>query len=277
MSDKKVSESKPSLFATAAACLAECNADVKAKMSRTAAGQWRSGELSLSDNTPPLPIGEPGRPPRPALVPPRELHRRKLTTVEGRVALIHAVAHIEFNAINLAWDAVYRFRGMPPEFYADWVRVADEEAFHFGLLRDRLRQLGCEYGDLPAHNGLWEMAQQTAHDVLVRMALVPRVLEARGLDVTPGMMERLCAAGDHETVALLEIILRDEIGHVAIGSRWFRSLCEQRHQQPESTFRELVTQYLRGKIKGPFHRAARLQAGFSESELTTLASFDDDH
>lgn len=272
-----MSASKLSLFATAAACLAECNADAKAEMSRAAAGQWRSGELSLSDNTPPLPIGEPGRPPRPALVPPRELPRRKLTTVEGRVALIHAVAHIEFNAINLAWDAVYRFRGMPPEFYADWVRVADEEAFHFGLLRDRLRQLGYEYGDLPAHNGLWEMAQQTAHDVLVRMALVPRVLEARGLDVTPGMMERLCAAGDQETVALLEIILRDEIGHVAIGSRWFRSLCEQRHKQPESTFRELVTQYLRGKIKGPFHRPARLQAGFSESELTTLASFDDGH
>jgi len=207
---------------------------------------------------------------QPLLVPPRELPKRGFTTLAGRAALIHAVAHIEFNAINLAWDAVYRFRDMPQAYYDDWVRVADEEAYHFSLLRTRLVELGYDYGDFSAHNGLWEMARDTAHDVLVRMALVPRVLEARGLDVTPGMMARLRAAGDEETVALLEIILRDEIGHVEIGSRWFRWLCEQRGLVAESVFRELIQRYMKGQIKGPFHRDARLQAGFSESELAAL-------
>ncbi|MEJ2654165.1 MAG: ferritin-like domain-containing protein [Acidihalobacter sp.] len=147
--------------------------------------------------------------------------RRGLGTREGRAALVHAVAHIEFNAINLALDAVYRFRSLPRAYYDDWLRVADEEARHFMLLADRLTDFGMRYGDLPAHNGLWEMAVKTADDWLLRMALVPRVLEARGLDVTPGMIERLRQAGDMETVAALEVILREEVGHVAIGSRWF--------------------------------------------------------
>jgi len=259
-----------SLFAKAAACIAECDAAEKAQRSRAAAAHWRAGELSLRSDDAPLPIGEPGRPPRPLLVSPRELPRRGFNTVEGRAALIHAVAHIEFNAINLAWDAAYRFRDMPPRYYDDWVRVADEEAYHFTLLRERLRGLGYDYGDFAAHNGLWEMARDTAHDVLVRMALVPRVLEARGLDVTPGMMARLRTAGDKETVALLEIILRDEIGHVEIGTRWFRFLCEQRGLAAEPTFRELIARYLKGQIKGPFHRDARLRAGFSETELKAL-------
>jgi uncharacterized ferritin-like protein (DUF455 family) len=259
-----------SLFDSAAACIAECDAAEKTRISRAIAAQWRTGELSLQHDAAPLPIGAPGRPPQPLLVSPRKLPRRGFNTAEGRAALIHAVAHIEFNAINLAWDAVYRFRGMPPRYYDDWVRVADEEAYHFTLLRERLRGLGYDYGDFTAHNGLWEMAQDTAHDVLVRMALVPRVLEARGLDVTPGMMARLSGAGDEETVALLEIILRDEIGHVEIGTRWFRFLCEQRGLVPEAIFRELIARYLKGRLKGPFHRDARLQAGFSESELEAL-------
>jgi uncharacterized ferritin-like protein (DUF455 family) len=258
------------LFASAAACIAACDAAEKARISREAAARWRAGGLSLRNDDAPLPIGEPGRPPRPLLVSPRELPRRGFNTHEGRGALIHAVAHIEFNAINLAWDAVYRFRDMPRRYYDDWVRVADEEAYHFSLLRDRLRGLGYDYGDFAAHNGLWEMARDTAHDVLVRMALVPRVLEARGLDVTPGMMARLRTAGDEETIALLEIILRDEIGHVAIGTHWFRFLCEQRGLAAERTFHELISQYLKGRIKGPFHRAARLRAGFSETELEAL-------
>jgi uncharacterized ferritin-like protein (DUF455 family) len=259
-----------SLFAGAAACIAECDAMEKARLSRVIAAQWRAAGLALQHDAAPLPIGEPGRPPRPLLVSPRELPRRGFNTLEGRAALIHAVTHIEFNAINLAWDAVYRFRDMPPRYYDDWVRVADEEAYHFTLLRERLRSLGHDYGDFAAHNGLWEMARDTAHDPLVRMALVPRVMEARGLDVTPGMIARLRAAGDDETVALLEIILRDEIGHVEIGSRWFRFLCEQRDLVPEATFHKLIQRYLKGRIKGPFHRDARLQAGFSESELESL-------
>ena len=260
----------PSLFEAATCCLAERDAADKARFSREAAAQWRAGKLSLENPDAPLPIGEPGRPSRPSLVSPRELPKRGFNTTVGRAALVHAVAHIEFNAVNLAWDAVYRFRDLPPRFYDDWVRVADEEAYHFSLLRERLQTLGYDYGDFAAHNGLWEMARDTAHDVLVRMALVPRVLEARGLDVTPGMMTRLRAAGDEETVSLLEIILRDEIGHVEIGSRWFRFLCEQRGLMPEPTFCGLIERYMKGQIKGPFHRDARLQAGFSEEELAAL-------
>lgn len=258
------------LFEMAGGCIAECDPAEKLRLTQETAAAWRAGALSLENCAAPVPIGEPGRPPRPELVSLRDLPKRGFHTLEGRAALIHAVAHIEFNAINLAWDAVYRFRDMPSAYYGDWVRVADEEAYHFSLLRERLQGLGYDYGDFNAHNGLWEMAQDTAHDVLVRMALVPRVLEARGLDVTPGIMERLRTAGDEETVALLEIILRDEIGHVEIGTRWFRWLCERRGLAPEPLFGELIERYLRGRIRGPFHRDARLQAGFSESELAAL-------
>lgn len=269
-----MSEAETNLFDIAAACLAECDAEAKAARTRAAADLWRSGRLSPSSRELPLPIGAPGRPPRPPLVSPRDLPRRGFHSVDGRAALIHAVAHIEFNAINLAWDAVYRFRDLPRDYYDDWVRVADEEAYHYTLLRERLRRLGYDYGDFPAHNGLWEMAEETAHDVLVRMALVPRVLEARGLDVTPTMMERLRAAGDEETVSVLEIILRDEIGHVAIGTRWFRHCCAERELDPQATFQALIRRHLKGRIKGPFHHAARKQAGFSEEEMVLLAGLD---
>ena len=184
--------------------------------------------------------------------------------------MIHAIAHIEFNAINLAWDAVYRFRRLPGQFYDDWVRVADEEAYHFQLVRGHLATLGYDYGDFDAHDGLWEMARKTAHDPMVRMALVPRVLEARGLDVTPGIMARLARHGDHAAVAVLEIILREEVGHVEIGSRWFRYLCDHRGLHPQETFRHLFDRYMTGRRKGPLHRQARLRAGFSEEELDYL-------
>mgnify|MGYP006289654937 CR=1 FL=1 len=215
-------------------------------------------------------VPDVGRPERPALVHPAELPRRGLGTVEGRVALIHAVAHIEFNAINLGLDAPLRFPGMPDAFYREWLSVAVDEARHFRLLADRLAQLGAAYGDLPAHNGLWDMAEKTAGDVLVRMALVPRVLEARGLDVTPGMIDKLRAVGDAETVACLEVILDEEVRHVAIGSRWFRFCCEQRGLEPESTFRHLLEEYFGGPLRGPFNHRARREAGFSAPELEAL-------
>ena len=265
------------LFKTAQQCLRLSDPDEKVKLSRKTAQQWRTGELSLISEGEIDVIAEPGHPEKPHLVAPRQLHRRGLHTPEGHGALIHSIAHIEFNAINLAWDAVTRFRGMPEQYYDDWVRVADEEAYHFQLVRDHLNTLGFEYGDFDAHNGLWEMAVKTAHDPLIRMALVPRVLEARGLDVTPGIMKKLRDSGDHAAVDVLEIILRDEIGHVEIGSRWFRYLCEQRKMEPESTFRCLLEEYMEGgsdgkpKIgKGPLHRSARLAAGFTEEELNYL-------
>jgi len=217
-------------------------------------------------------IGEPGRPRQPRLVAPKNLHRRSLHSPEGHAALIHALVHIEFNAINLALDAAYRFRDMPDAYYDDWLQVADEEAYHFQLMREHLQSLGYDYGDFDAHNGLWEMAQKTAHDPLVRMALVPRVLEARGLDVTPGIMKKLADHGDHGAVAVLEIIFRDEIGHVEIGTRWFRYLCEQRNMEPDATFCSLFEQHMgtsAGKKSG-LHRSAREAAGFSENELNYL-------
>lgn len=220
----------------------------------------------------PRPIAAPGRPPRPRLVPPRELARRRLGSAEGRAALLHAVAHIEFNAIHLALDAAYRFPGLPEAYYGDWLRVADDEARHFTLVGARLAELGFGYGDFPAHNGLWEMAEETAHDVMVRMALVPRVLEARGLDVTPGMMDRLRRAGDGRSAELLARILREEIPHVAVGSRWYRYFCGLRGLPPEATFRELVRHYMRGRLKGPFNVDARQAAGFSDAELAALAA-----
>jgi len=262
--------SMESVFDAAARCLAASEVEDKLRLTQEAAQAWRDGTLSLASNSDPEPIGEPGHPSKPELVTPADVPRRGLGTPEGRAALLHAVTHIEFNAINLAWDAVYRFRDHPAQYYADWVRVADEEAYHFGLLQQRLNDLGYEYGDFPAHNGLWEMAKRTDFDPMVRMALVPRVLEARGLDVTPGIMKRLTNAGDLESVAALEIILRDEIGHVEIGSRWFKHHCDDRGLDMASTFRELIGQYFSGALRGPFHYEARKQAGFTEEELREL-------
>jgi uncharacterized ferritin-like protein (DUF455 family) len=212
-----------------------------------------------------LPL-QPGRPARPLLVRPREVASRGLGTLTGRAALCHAVAHIEFNAINLALDAGLRFAGLPAAYYADWLGVAQDEARHFQLLRQRLNDLGFDYGDFPAHNGLWEAAEKTAHDVLVRMACVPRVLEARGLDVTPGMIHRLREVGDKDTIAVLELILSEEVRHVEIGTRWFRYCCEQRGFEPVSTFRRLLNE--QGMVlRPPFNHAARRAAGFVAAEL----------
>ncbi|GAB3099151.1 ferritin-like domain-containing protein [Cupriavidus yeoncheonensis] len=213
----------------------------------------------------------PGRPPRPELVPPQQVERRRsLHTDAGRAALIHALCHIEFNAINLALDAVWRFAGMPADYYRDWLRVADEEAFHFTLLADHLGTLGFGYGDFPAHNSLWEMCDRTAGDVLARMALVPRTLEARGLDASPPVRAKLAGAGDHAAAAIIDIILRDEVGHVAIGNHWYRWLCAQRGLDPVSTYAALAHQHRAPKLRGPFNLDARRAAGFDEDELAWL-------
>lgn len=219
----------------------------------------------------PQSVPAPGRPERPRLIHPARLRKRGLGKPEGRAALIHAIAHIEFNAINLGLDAAYRFRGMPPEFYADWLRVAADEARHFELLCGRLAEYGHVYGDFDAHNGLWEMALKTAHDVMIRMALVPRVLEARGLDVTPGMIARLRQAGDHDSAAIFEVILDEEVPHVAIGSHWFRVCAGARGLEPDATFKQLLGEYMNGGPPGPYNIPARRAARFSEAELRWLA------
>jgi len=260
-----------SLFDAARSCLDAASPDDKLACTFAVATAFANGELAIPDTaSAPDPICMPGRPVMPRLVHPRELSRRGLGTPVGRAAFIHAIAHIEFNAIDLAWDAVYRFRGLPDAYYADWVSVASDEARHFSLLRARLREFGYDYGDFDAHNGLWEMAEQTAHDGLARMALVPRVLEARGLDVTPAMIVKLRALGDDATADILATILDEETAHVAAGSRWFLWHCEQQRCDPLETFASLLVQYARGALRGPFNAEARLAAGFTQLELDQL-------
>jgi uncharacterized ferritin-like protein (DUF455 family) len=210
----------------------------------------------------PAPGGLPGRPGRPRLVPPEQVPRRSPFTPEGRAALLHAIAHIEFNAINLALDAVWRFAGMPDAYYQDWLQVAGEEALHFTLQHD--------YGDFDAHDGLWSMTDKTRDDIVARMALVPRTLEARGLDATPPIQAKLARAGDARAVQILDIILRDEIGHVAIGNRWYAWLCAREGLDPVRHYQSLVERYAAPRLKPPFNRTARLAAGFSEAELAYL-------
>jgi len=216
----------------------------------------------------------PGRPPRPRLVPAQTLPRRSPFTTAGRAALLHAVAHIEFNAINLALDAVWRFPGMPPAFYADWQRVAGEESLHFTLLAEHLHSLGHEYGDFDAHDGLWAMVEKTAGDIVARMALVPRTLEARGLDATPPMQARLAKAGDSRAVEILDVILRDEVGHVAIGNRWYRWLCNRDGLDPVAHYALLAARHGAPRLRPPFNHDARRAAGFSDAEIAALTNQD---
>jgi len=263
---------KKNLFDEVRKCLLVADVDEKLSLTRATAAAWLSGDLDLGDFGEPVPVAAPGRPERPELVRPNKVPRRGFGTDAGRAVMMHAIAHIEFNAVNLALDAVQQFADMPEAYYADWLRVADEEAYHFDLVRAHMRHLGADYGDFPAHNGLWEMAVKTADDVLARMALVPRVLEARGLDVTPGIQEKLRQAGDDKAVSILDVILRDEIGHVEIGSRWFRYLCEQRGLDPEPVFLGFLHQHFPKGLFGPFNLEARRQAGFSPDEMASLES-----
>lgn len=243
----------------------------KAEGTRQLAAEWAAGNLSLdcaaklqTQNT------IPGRPQKPELVAPRLVKRRSLQTAEGRAALIHALAHIEFNAINLALDAVWRFADMPPAYYVDWLQVAAEEALHFKLLNQHLHTLGFAYGDFPAHDSLWEMAAKTSDDILARMALIPRTMEARGLDVTPGIRAKLAQAGDAAAAEILDIILRDEIGHVLIGNRWYGWLCEARGKNTLACYAEMAETYKAPLLRGPFNLQARREAGFSDAEMATL-------
>jgi len=258
------------LFSGCLSALGESDPARKCGLAQALYQAWREGQVVMDEGEPLQPIADPGRPAKPELVPPLKVPRRKLTTAKGRAALIHAIAHIEFNAINLALDAAYRFRNMPTEFYGDWLKVAAEEALHFSLLREHMNTLGCDYGDFPAHNGLWEMAVKTAHDPLVRMALVPRVLEARGLDATPAIVGKFKSVHDERAVEILAVIERDEIGHVAIGSRWYLYLCEQRGLEPLQTFRGLLKEYDAPPLKPPFNIEGRKAGGFSEEELAWL-------
>lgn len=258
-----------------AALAALCEREPGAKVAALAVldGLYREGHaICLVDEIIEAPAALPGRPARPELVEPRRLRHRGVQTEEGRAVLLHAIAHIEFNAINLALDAVWRFSDMPEAFYADWLRVAVEEAHHFSLLQARLLELGHRYGDYPAHDGLWDMCARTCDDVLARMALVPRTLEARGLDASPPIRARLMQAGDAASAAILDVILRDEIGHVRIGNRWFRHLCDARALEPHETYARLAEQYRAPRLRGPFNFDARRDAGFDEEELAALAA-----
>jgi uncharacterized ferritin-like protein (DUF455 family) len=251
--------------------LAICSAQDKVVGLAALQQAWQAGELSIDAHIElrsDFPI--PGIPAKPELVTPLQVKKRSMRTVEGRAALIHALTHIEFNAINLALDAIWRFSDMPEQYYQDWLKVACEEAQHFSLLNTHLQTLGFTYGDFSGHNSLWEMVDKTKGDVLARMALVPRTMEARGLDAVPALRAKIAQAGDMPAVEILDIILRDEVGHVAIGNHWFNYLCVQRGLEPLSTFEQLCQAYVAPKLRGPFNLEARRAAGFTEAELSRL-------
>ena len=248
------------------------DADGKARLAREVAARWRSGELATGAMAP-IP-DRPSRPARPELRLPRDMPRRSFKGERGRIALLHSLAHIELNAIDLAFDLAGRFAGaaMPREFFDDWVGVGDDEARHFALLQARLAAHGSAYGELPAHDGLWQAAEETRHDLMARLAVVPMVLEARGLDVTPAMIGRLTAAGDLQSARVLETIYTEEQEHVGAGARWFAFLCRERSIEPEATFHALVRRHFRGALKPPFNTEARLAAGLPPRFYEPLAA-----
>ena len=256
-----------SLRRSALEVLQQRDAGTKAALARA----LRIDAPSGADETIAEPPGLPGRPLRPPLVAPAALQRRSVANPQGRAVLIHALAHIELNAIDLAADAVWRWPGLPDDYYRQWTVVAQEEALHFELLRGHLQTLGHDYGSFPAHHGLWEMAAKTRHDLLARLALVPRTLEARGLDASPAIRDRLIRAGDTRGGEILALILRDEIGHVAVGNRWYRWLCERRGLDPLATYDELARTYGAPRLRGPFNLEARLAAGFTPVEVEALS------
>jgi uncharacterized ferritin-like protein (DUF455 family) len=258
------------LYQQLEAAILEPDTRQKCAMTEALYRNWRLGDVEVDARSPILAIDDPGRPARPLLVDPRNLKRRSVASVGGRIILLHAFAHIEFNAINIALDAAYRFRDLPRQYTGDWLRVAREEACHFQLLDQALVERNSYYGAFPAHRGLWDMVCKTRHDALLRMALVPRVMEARGLDVTPAMIDKFQQVGDAAAVAILKRIYRDEIEHVRIGNFWYQTLCEHRQLDPVATFRCLLDEYMGGPPRGPFNWPARIQAGFAEQELSDL-------
>lgn len=237
----------------------------KTAVSREHAARWFAArqtgeEIPIGTASPPL---RPARPARPELLDPRDVPKRKPGSPQGRIALLHAVAHIELNAVDLHWDIIARFGHvpMPPGFYDDWVKAADEESKHFNLVSDCLERLGSAYGALPAHAGMWRAAEDTRDDILGRLAVVPMVLEARGLDVTPGMIGIFRKAGDSSAVEALETIYAEEVGHVAYGSKWFHFLCGRENLDPKPVFHDLVRKYFHGPLKPPFNEEKRAEAG----------------
>ncbi len=262
------------LRACAIEALLASNLDDKTRLARQTASLWRERKLSLrAPSDPRLPV-KPGRPAKPELVPPTRVKGRGVGSQKARIAMMHALAHIELNAIDLALDIVARFacEDMPRSFFDGWMQVADEESYHFGLVRGRLIAMGADYGDLPAHNGLWEAAHDTRDDLTARLAVVPLILEARGLDVTPSLQEKLREQGDHESADVLAIIYEDEKGHVAIGAKWFRFLCARHRRDPAKEFQRLVRSHFRGPLKAPFNDISRAEAGLTPSFYRSLTS-----
>jgi uncharacterized ferritin-like protein (DUF455 family) len=264
-----------SLCAVAREIVATADLGRKVALAKAAAAAWQEGRLSIGRLSADLPMPErPGRPARPVLLAPRSMPKRSTGGVKGRTALMHALAHIELNAVDMTWELVGRFahEAVPRSFFDNWVQVGLEEACHFEMVSQRLVELDAAYGDLPAHDGLWQAAQATGHDLMARIAVVPLVLEARGLDVSPGLIEELAAAGDSASAEVVGVIYRDEKRHVAFGAKWFRYLCEKRGLPPEPTFHQLVRQNFRGPVKPPFNDKARSEAGLTPGFYKPLSA-----
>ena len=258
------------IFESAECCLFDVDIRRKLEITHQAQCLAQVGQLCFEETCPPKSIADTLFPFKPLLLPPRDMPRRRLNSVEGKAAFFHALAHIEFIAIYLAWDIIYRFRGLPENFYRDWLKIADEEAQHFDLIRQHLIALNVDYGDLPAHQGLWSHAEDTVGDLLARLAVVPRCMEARGLDVTPVMIDKLKAMHDDAGVAILTRIYQDEIGHVERGSYWFNVFAQQQGLEPEQAYKDKILTYYHGKPKGPFNRDVRIIAGFTHNEIDWL-------
>ena len=263
-----------SLRGGASAAIASPDLDIKTLLAQETARRWHERRLSLRSPLDPPLASRPGRPAKPELVPPKAVGKRSLHTPNGRIALLHSIAHIELNAVDLALDIVARFatEPVPLSFFDGWMTVAFEEAKHFRMIRARLNEMGADYGDLPAHDGLWQAAHSTRNDLTARLAVVPLILEARGLDVTPSLQAKMRETGDLETAAILDVIYNDEKGHVAIGAKWFRFLCARERKDPALTFQQLVRANFRGSLKAPFNDVARAEAGLTPSFYRSLTS-----
>ncbi|MBP1875295.1 hypothetical protein LPJGGPFB_02331 [Ensifer adhaerens] len=263
-----------SLRGAAVEAISAADLDVKTELAQEAARRWQRRALSLrSPLDRPVPL-RPGRPEKPLLTPPTQVKKRSLGSLKGRIALLHSIAHIELNAVDLALDIVARFasESVPNSFFDGWMKVAFEEAKHFRMVRQRLNDLGADYGDLPAHDGLWQAAHATRNDLTARLAVVPLILEARGLDVTPALQARMRETGDFETAAVLDVIYEDEKGHVAVGAKWFRFLCARERKDPAATFQQLVRANFRGPLKAPFNDIARAEAGLTPSFYRSMTA-----
>ncbi|ATN34584.1 rhamnosyltransferase [Rhizobium sp. ACO-34A] len=267
-----------SLRGAATYAILSTDLDEKTELAQEAARRWHARRLSLRSPLDPELPERPGRPEKPELVPPKATEKRSLHTLPGRIAMLHALAHIELNAVDLALDIVARFatEPVPHSFFDGWMQVAFEESKHFRMVRERLKALGADYGDMPAHDGLWQAAHSTRNDLTARLAVVPLILEARGLDVTPSLQVKMRETGDIESADVLKVIYNDEKGHVAIGAKWFRFLCARERRDPAATFKELVRANFRGSLKAPFNDVARAEAGLTPSFYRSLTSKNSD-